>query len=64
MNVLPNSLATRVQITAWIGAADADFMTPPDAPDSLAHVGVLVGYAVVFLAISVLVVKRVAYTPE
>lgn len=61
VNYLPNSLATRMQIGVWMGTADLDFMTPPEVPTSITHVGLLVGYSIVLLITSIAIVRRVAY---
>lgn len=61
INYLPNSLATRMQITVWAGTENVDFMTPPDAPNSLSFVGILVAYSIGLLAISVAIIKKFAY---
>lgn len=64
VNYLPNSLAARMQIAVWVGAEDFESMTPPEAPDSLEYVGLLLGYAVALLSVSVVIVRRVAYGSE
>lgn len=64
VNYLPNSLATRMQIGFWLDAATLEYMTPPAVPTSTTDVGLLVGYVVVLLSISVLVMQRFAYGSE
>lgn len=61
VNYLPNSLATRMQIAAWVGTTNLEFMTPPEAPLSLQSASVLLGYAVVLLGVSTVIIDRVAY---
>jgi len=63
VNLVPNSLATRLQITAWIeaGAGTTEFMTPPPAPDLARHGSLLVGYAAGLVAVSIGTVRLVAY---
>ncbi|WP_436343433.1 ABC transporter permease [Natronorubrum sp. FCH18a] len=64
VNYLPNSLATRMQIAAWAGTENVDFMTPPEAPVSLEYGTLLVGYAVGLCALAVAIVRRFAYGGE
>ncbi len=61
VNYLPNSLATRLQIAHWVGAENFGSMTPPEAPDSIEYVGILLGYATASLAVSIAVIRRIAY---
>ncbi len=61
VNYLPNSLATRMQIGYWLGTERIAFMAPPEVPTSREYVALLVGYAAVLSAVSVLVMRRVAY---
>ncbi|MXV62256.1 ABC transporter permease [Natronorubrum sp. JWXQ-INN-674] len=64
VNYLPNSLATRMQIAAWAGSDNVDFMTPPAAPLTLEYGALLVGYAVGLCAVAVAIVRRFAYGGE
>lgn len=61
VNYLPNSLATRMQIAYWVGTENLGTMTPPEAPDSIEYVGILLGYAIVLLTASIVIVRRIAY---
>ncbi|WP_252489001.1 ABC transporter permease [Natronococcus zhouii] len=65
VNYVPNALAARVQI---FYLTDADFahwgLTPPAMPDGIEHLGLLVGYGLVLLVASVVVMQRVAYRRE
>ncbi|WP_248517069.1 ABC transporter permease [Salinarchaeum laminariae] len=62
VNVLPNSLATRQQLYALF---DGDFtdtgVLPPELPSGIEFVGLTGAYVVVGLAVSILLVRRVAY---
>lgn len=61
VNYLPNSLATRMQITVWAGVDNVEFMTPPEAPASLRYGAILIGYAVALTAVAVGIMNRFAY---
>lgn len=61
VNIAPNSLATRLQIVAWVGADSAAFLTPPEAPAAAKYPLILMGYAAGLLALSVGIVRTTAY---
>lgn len=66
VNWLPNSLATRLQIVAWVeaGGGNTVFLTPPDAPDLLRHGGLLLIQVLVLSGAAFAVVRSVAYGGE
>ena len=61
VNYLPNSLATRMQIAAWAGTDNVEFMTPPEAPLGVEYGALLVSYTVGLSALAVGIVRRFAY---
>lgn len=63
LNVLPNTLATRL-ITyhlADIGEWEISGLAPPDPPSSLAFLGLLAAYGIVFALIGGIVTNKVIY---
>jgi ABC-2 type transport system permease protein len=65
VNWAPNALATRVLIHYLVDTdATAPVLTPPAIPSGPDHLLLLVGFAVVFLAVSTLVMYRRIYLGE
>lgn len=65
VNVLPNSLATRMQMYYMTDfSVEGTGLTPPAIPSGIEYVAILVGYAAVLLFCSTLVMRRVMYYGE
>lgn len=65
INVLPNSLATRMQMYYMTDFSVEDTgLTPPAVPNGAEHFALLVGSAVVLLLCSALVMRRTIYNGE
>ena len=63
LNVLPNTLATRVVTyhLADIGSWEPSGLAPPDPPSSLAYLGLLAAYGIVFAIVGIVVTNKVIY---
>ncbi|WP_084157191.1 ABC transporter permease [Haladaptatus cibarius] len=65
VNVLPNSLATRMQMYYMTDfSVEGTGLTPPPVPNGIEHFALLTGYAIVLWLGSVLVMRRMMYYGE